>query len=78
MKEQNLDSRQKVKDDQWFNMYGELVTKYENQSDANEKMRKEILRRVERFNNNEQDYREQIKLLQRELRVRYGYEKNAL
>lgn len=41
-------------------------------------MRKEILRRVERFNNNEQDYREQIKLLQRELRVRYGYEKNAL
>ncbi len=58
MKEQNLDSRQKIKDDQWFNMYGELVTKYENQSDANEKMRKEILRRVERFNNNEQDYRE--------------------
>ncbi len=53
MKEQNLDSRQKIKDDQWFNMYGELVTKYENQSDANEKMRKEILRRVERFNNNE-------------------------
>ena len=59
-------------------MYGELVTKFENQNDANEKMRKEILRRVERFNNNEQDYRENIKLLQRELRVRYGYEKNAL
>ena len=59
-------------------MYGELVTKYENQFDANEKMRKEILRRVERFNHNEQDYRDQIKLLQRELRVRYGYEKNAL
>ena len=59
-------------------MYGDLVTKYENQFDANEKMRKEILRRVERFNHNEQDYRDQIKLLQRELRVRYGYEKNAL
>lgn len=55
-------------------MYGELVTKYENQNDANEKMRNEILRRVERFNHNEQDYRDQIKLLQRELRVRYGYE----
>jgi hypothetical protein len=78
LKEQNLEGRQKIKDDQWFTMYGDLVTKYENQNDANEKMRKEILRRVERFNNNEQDYREQIKLLQRELRVRYGYEKNAL
>lgn len=30
MKEQNLDNRQKIKDDLWFNMYGELVTKYEN------------------------------------------------
>ncbi len=44
-------------------MYGELVTKFENKNDANEKIRKEILRRVERFNNNEQDFRQQIQLL---------------
>ena len=41
-------------------------------------MRKEIVRRVERYGHNERDYREEIKLLQRELRVRYGFEKNAL
>jgi uncharacterized protein (UPF0335 family) len=41
-------------------------------------MRKEIIRRVERYNHNERDYRAQIKLLQRELRVRYGFEKDAL
>ncbi len=59
-------------------MYGNLVTQYENQFEANEKMRKEIIRRVERYNHNERDYRAQIKLLQRELRVRYGFEKDAL
>jgi hypothetical protein len=41
-------------------------------------MRKEIIRRVERYNHNERDYRAEIKLLQRELRVRYGFEKDAL
>jgi hypothetical protein len=58
-------------------MYGNLVTQYENQYEANEKMRKEIIRRVERYNHNERDYRAEIQLLQRELRVRYGYEKDA-
>ena len=42
-----------------------------------EKMRKEIIRRVERYNYNERDYRAEIKVLQRELRVRYGFEKDA-
>lgn len=78
MKEENLMSRDDVKDDQWFTMYGNLVTQYENQFEANEKMRKEIIRRVERYNHNERDYRAEIKLLQRELRVRYGFEKDAL
>jgi len=41
-------------------------------------MRNAIIRRVERYNHNERDYRADIKLLQRELRVRYGYEKDAL
>lgn len=43
----------------------------------NEKLQKEILRRVERYNCNEKDYRYDINLLQRELRVRHGYEKDA-
>jgi len=30
LKEQNLEGRNKIKDDQWFTMYGELVTKFEN------------------------------------------------
>ena len=59
-------------------MYGELVTKYEEQFAENEKMKIEIARRVERYNHNERDYRNEIKILQRELRVRLGYEKDAL
>lgn len=79
LKEQglSLDSKDKIPDDQWFTMYGNLVTQYESQYEANEKMRKEIIRRVERYNHNERDYRAEIQLLQRELRVRYGYEKDA-
>lgn len=78
IKEENLSGKDDIKDDQWFTMYGNLVTQYENQFEANEKMRKEIIRRVERYNHNERDYRAEIKLLQRELRVRYGFEKDAL
>lgn len=59
-------------------MYGNLVTVYETQFEENEKMRNAIIRRVERYNHNERNYRAEIKLLQRELRVRYGYEKDAL
>jgi len=40
-------------------------------------LQKEILRRIDRSNQNENIYREEIKILQRELRVRYGYEKHA-
>lgn len=78
MKEENIAKEDDIKDDQWFTMYGNLVTQYEQQFEANEKMRKEIIRRVERYNHNERDYRAEIKLLQRELRVRYGFEKDAL
>ena len=53
------------------------MNKFETQFDRNEKLQKEILRRIDRYNQNEKIYREEIKLLQRELRVRYGYEKNA-
>jgi len=35
MKEENLSSKDDIKDDQWFTMYGNLVTQYENQFEAN-------------------------------------------
>lgn len=57
MKEENITNKDDVNDDAWFTMYGQLVTQYENQFEANEKMRKEIIRRVERYNYNERDYR---------------------
>ena len=57
MAEENLTSKDDIKDDAWFNMYGQLVTQYEIQNEANEKMKKEIIRRVERYNHNERDYR---------------------
>ena len=56
-------SESEIKEDQWFKMYGELVTKYEEQFAENEKMKIEIARRVERYNHNERDYRNEIKIL---------------
>ena len=54
----NLKDRDKIKDDAWYTMYGDLVTKYEAQFEANEKMRLELLRRQIRYQNNQHEYRE--------------------
>ena len=77
MKAEGLTDKRQIKDDVWFEFYGQLVTKFENQFDVNEKLQKEILRRVERYNCNEKEYRDEIKLQMRELRVLHGYEKHA-
>jgi len=77
MKNENLRDRKDIKDDVWFEMYGQLTSKFEGQYEKNEKLQKEIMRRVDRFNQNERLYREEMKMLQRELRVRYGYENHA-
>ena len=45
--------------------------------EENEKMKREIKRRTERYNNNEKEYRQEINELERELRVRKGLEENA-
>lgn len=78
MQQNGLQDRKLIKEDVWFEFYGNLVTKFENQFDVNEKLRTEINRRIERYQNTETAYREEIADLNRELRVRYGYEKNAL
>lgn len=46
--------------------------------DENTKLDREIKRRQERFTKNELEYRDQIKHLERELRIRYRQEPNAL
>jgi len=77
MQQNGLTDRKQIKEDVWFEFYGNLVTKFENQFEVNEKLRTEINRRIERYQNTETAYREEIADLNRELRIRYGYEKNA-
>ena len=50
---------------------------YEKQHEENEKLRRDLLRRNQRYAKNEQEYRKELDLLQRELRVRYGNEKDV-
>lgn len=45
--------------------------------DENKKINEDLRRREERYNLREQEYRKHIDELQRELRVRLGYEKDA-
>lgn len=77
MQQHNMKDRSSIKEDSWFEFYGNLVTKFEQQFEVNEKLRGEINRRIERYQNNETEYRYEIANLNRELRVRFGYEKNA-
>lgn len=58
-------------------MYYDLEQKIEQQLDANVKQEREIVRRTKRYQKNEKEYRKTIELLQRELRVRKGFEQNA-
>ena len=46
-------------------------------SEENKKVENDIIRRHDRYIMREQEYRKQIDDLQRELRVRLGYEKDA-
>lgn len=63
MKQENLKTPKDIKDDVYFELYGQVTNKFEGQYDTNEKLQKELLRRVDRFNLNEKLYREEIKLL---------------
>ena len=66
-----------VKDNEWFEEYFKLELSIEEKNEQNEKAKREIIRRTERYNKNEQEYRKQIDLLHRELRVRKGLIPNA-
>lgn len=69
--------RSDIKDTTWYEEYFRLDEQIESKNEENEKMKREIQRRTERYIRNEAEYRKQINLLERELRVRNGYEENA-
>ena len=66
-----------IQDNQWYDEYFKLETEIEKMDEDNRKLDGEINKRKERFNKNENEYREQIKNLERELRIRYRQEPNA-
>lgn len=66
-----------MKQSQWYDEYFNLEEKIEQMQEENEKMKREIARRTERYVKNEQEYRQEINELERELRVRKGFEENA-
>jgi len=70
-------NKDEVKGTMWYDEYFNLEEKIEKMQEDNEKMKREIGRRTERYVKNEHEYREEINELERELRVRKGKEENA-
>ena len=66
-----------VKVDTWHDEYFNLDEKIEKMRDENEKMKREIARRTERYVKNEQQYREEINDLERELQMKRREEQNT-
>lgn len=66
-----------IKSHEWYQMYGEISSSLEGQLEENKKLHEDLLRRQDRYVKREQEYRKHIDDLQRELRVRYGYENEA-
>mmetsp|Transcript_21620 Transcript_21620/g.28946 ORF Transcript_21620/g.28946 Transcript_21620/m.28946 type:complete len:170 (+) Transcript_21620:93-602(+) len=69
--------KDQVKQMTWYDEYFNLEEKIEHMQEENEKMKREIARRTERYVKNESEYRQEIGELERELRVRKGFEENA-
>lgn len=66
-----------IKSIQWYQLLGEISVLLESQNDENTKLMEDLKRREERYGRREQEYRKHIDELQRELRVRQGYERDA-
>lgn len=66
-----------IKSHEWQQMYGEISQTLEAQHEENQKLQDDLARRQDRYIKREQEYRKHIDDLQRELRVRYGYENEA-
>lgn len=66
-----------IKSIQWYQLLGEISVLLDSQVDENKKIQEDLRRRRERYSKRELEYRKHIDELQRELRIRLGYEKNA-
>jgi len=66
-----------IKSIQWYQLLGEISVLLESQNDENKKLNEDLKRREERYGRREQEYRKHIDELQRELRVRQGFERDA-
>eukprot|EP00347_Sterkiella_histriomuscorum_P016962 403351189 len=66
-----------IKSHEWYQMYGDISVKLESQLEENKKIQEDLQRRQDRYQKRELEYRKHIEDLQRELRVRYGYETDA-
>lgn len=65
--------RDDVKGTTWYDEYFLLEEKIERMQEENEKMKREITRRTERYVKNESEYRVEINDLEKELRIRKGF-----
>lgn len=74
----NLESpSQDIKPSDWLQWYCEIQTKLQKVKEENKKVEDDINKRFNRYQEREGKYRQTINNMQRELRVRLGYEKNA-
>ena len=62
---------------EWQNFFHEAAVKFDNQVEENKKLTDDLMRRQDRYIKREQEYRRHIDELQRELRIRCGFESNA-
>ena len=68
---------EELKQMEWYEEYFKLEEDIEKMQEQNEKKKREIARRTERYVKNEKEYRQEINELERELRVRKRFEEDA-
>ena len=65
--------KDEVKGTTWYDEYFLLEEKIERMQEENEKMKREITRRTERYVKNEGEYRQEINELEKDMRIRKGF-----
>ena len=65
--------KDEVKGTTWYDEYFLLEEKIERMQEENEKMKREITRRTERYVKNEAEYRQEINELEKDMRIRKGF-----
>ena len=65
--------KDQVRGTMWYEEYFLLEEKIERMKEENQKMKREITRRTERYVKNEAEYREEINELEKDMRIRRGF-----